>query len=564
MAKETNHSRWIDPKSGFCPDTKIFHSLRPPVPLPPLSKPLSLTEYALSLLQSYASKETQATTTALIDLSSGVHVSYSHLLRQIRSLALSLKSQFPFLSKDGGHRTTTTPTAFVLCPTSLHVPVVYFALMSLGVVVSPANPVGSDSDVTHQVQLTRPAIAFATSSTARKLPPSLPTILLDSPEFLSMLDRPDTGDLFEPVHQTDTAAILYSSGTTGRVKGVALTHRNLIAILTGYHELRLEPADPSVPEPHPVSLFFLPLFHVFGFFMLARAVALGETLVLMERFDFEPMLRAVEKYKVTYMPVSPPLVVALVNSELARKYDLSSLRLLGCGGAPLGEETIKSFNAKYPNVEITQGYGLTESAGSVTRMLGEEETKRYASVGRLAENMEAKIVDPDTSQPLPPGKRGELWLRGPLIMKGYVGDEKATAETLDSEGWLKTGDLCMFDSEGCLYIVDRLKELIKYKAYQVPPAELEHLLHSHPDIVDAAVIPYPDEVAGQLPMAYVVRKPGSNLTEAQVMDFVAQKVAPYKKVRRVAFISAIPKSPAGKILRRELVNHALSKGSSKL
>uniref|UniRef100_A0A803P8C0 Uncharacterized protein n=1 Tax=Cannabis sativa TaxID=3483 RepID=A0A803P8C0_CANSA len=353
--------------------------------------------------------------------------------------------------------------------------------MSLGVVVSPANPVGSDSEVTHQVQLVRPAIAFATSSTARKLPPSLPTILLDSPEFLSMLDRVDSGDSFEPVPQTDTAAILYSSGTTG------------------------------------------------------RGGDFGETLVLMERFDFETMLRAVEKYRVTYMPVSPPLVVALVNSELAKKYDLSSLRLLGCGGAPLGEETIKSFNAKYPNVEITQGYGLTESAGSVTRMIGDEETKR-----------------------------GELWIRGPFIMKGYVGNEKATAETLDSEGWLKTGDLCMFDSEGYLYIVDRLKELIKYKAYQVPPAELEHLLHSHPDIADAAVIPYPDEVAGQLPMAYVVRKPGSNLTEAQVIDFVAQKVAPYKKVRRVAFINAIPKSPAGKILRRELVNHALSKGSAKL
>ncbi|KAF4395071.1 hypothetical protein G4B88_017941 [Cannabis sativa] len=509
MAEEMNHSRWIDPKSGFCPQTKIFHSLRPPVPLPPLSQPLSLSQYALSLLNSCTTQETQATTPALIDYSSGLHVSYSHLLRQIRSLALSLKYQFPSLSSSKGGT-----TAFVLCPTSVHVPVVYFALMSLGVVVSPANPVGSDSEVTNQVRLVRPAIAFATSSTARKLPPSLPTILLDSPEFLSMLDRVDSGDSFEPVPQTDTAAILYSSGTTGRVKGVALTHRNLIAIIAGYHELKYEPSEPE-PEPHPVSLFTLPLFHVFGFFMLARAVTLGETLVLMERFDFETMLRAVEKYRVTYMPVSPPLVVALVNSELAKKYDLSSLRLLGCGGAPLGEETIKSFNAKYPNVEITQGYGLTESAGSVTRMIGDEETKRYASVGRLAENMEAMIVDPDTSNPLPPNQRGELWIRGPFIMKGYVGNEKATAETLDSEGWLKTGDLCMFDSEG-----------------------------------------YPDEVAGQLPMAYVVRKPGSNLTEAQV--------APYKKVRRVAFINAIPKSPAGKILRRELVNHALSKGSAKL
>ncbi|TYJ25597.1 hypothetical protein E1A91_A07G060700v1 [Gossypium mustelinum] len=148
-------------------------------------------------------------------------------------------------------------------------------------------------------------------------------------------------------------------------------------------------------------------------------------------------------------------------------------------------------------------------------------------------------------------------------MKGYVRDEKATAEILDSEGWLKTGDICYFDSEGFLYVVDRLKELIKYKAYQVPPAELEHLLHSHPEIVDAAVVPYPDEEAGQIPMAYVVKNPGSNITEAQIMDFIAEQVAPYKKIRRVAFITSITRTPAGKILRK-LINHSLSHGLSKL
>ncbi|KAE8736299.1 4-coumarate--CoA ligase-like 5 [Hibiscus syriacus] len=178
--------------------------------------------------------------------------------------------------------------------------------------------------------------------------------------------------------------------------------------------------------------------------------------------------------------------------------------------------------------------------------------------------MEAKVVDPETGDPLPPGQTGELLLRGPLVMKGYVGDEEASAETLDSEGWLRTGDLCYFDSEGLLYVVDRLKELIKYKAYQVPPAELEHLLLSHPGIADAAVIPWADEEAGEIPMAYVVRNNGSSITEAQVMDFIAKQVAPYKKIRRVAFINSIPKSAAGKILRRELINHSISVSSSKL
>ncbi|XP_024027088.1 4-coumarate--CoA ligase-like 9, partial [Morus notabilis] len=459
-------------------------------------------------------------------------------------------------------------TAFLLCPTSLHVPVLYFSLLSIGVTVSPANPLASDSEIAHQIRITRPAIAFATSATAGKLPPNLKTIVIDSPEFHSVLENDDdegneNHDVsWSEVRQSDVASIMFSSGTTGRVKGVALTHRNLIAMIGGYHALRLKPAEPGLP--HPVSMVFIPLFHMFGFLMAARAVSMGETMVLMERFDFEGVLRAVERYRVTYMPVSPPLVVALTKSEVVGKYDLSSLQRLGCGAAPLGNEVIERFRQKFPAIGITQGYALTETAGVGSRMVEDAETRRIASVGKLAENMEAKIVDPATGEALPPGQKGELLLRGPTIMKGYVGDEKATAETFDPEGWLKTGDLCLFDSEGFLYILDRLKELIKYKAYQVPPAELEHLLQSHPDIVDAAVIPYPDEEAGQIPMAYVVRRPGSNISEAQVIDFVAKKVSPYKKVRRVAFINSIAKSPAGKILRRELISHALSSGRAKL
>ncbi|KAE9608561.1 putative AMP-dependent synthetase/ligase, AMP-binding enzyme domain-containing protein [Lupinus albus] len=198
---------------------------------------------------------------------------------------------------------------------------------------------------------------------------------------------------------------------------------------------------------------------------------------------------------------------------------------------------------------LDDGYGLTESTGAAVNGIGAEEGKVHASAGRLSENMEAKIVDPLTGKALFPGQKGELWLRGPTIMKGYIGDDKATAEILDSEGWLKT---------------DRLKELIKYKAYQVPPAELEHILYTNPEIADVAVVPYPDEEAGQIPMAFVVRKPGSNITAAQVMEFVAKQVSPYKKIRRVAFINSIPKSHSGKILRRELVAYALSSGSSKL
>ncbi|KAA8542153.1 hypothetical protein F0562_023305 [Nyssa sinensis] len=553
---ETQSNHTVDPNNGFCKKTRTFHSLRPPVPLPPPTQPLSMSDYALSLLRSTLTSPPE-TTAVLIHSTTGRRLFYSDFIRQTQILSSSLQNLVPSLSSG--------QVAFILSPPSLELPVLYFSLLSLGVTISPSNPLASESEIAHQIRLSKPVIAFATSSTAHKLP-SLPlgTVLLDSPQFHSMMTTPRGNNYNSSrvkVNQSDSAAILYSSGTTGRVKGVALTHLNFIALIAGFYYNKSEEDENA---PHPVSLFTLPLFHVFGFFMLIRAVAMGETLVLMEKFDFEEMLRAVEKYKVNYMPVSPPLVVAMAKSELTSKYDLSSLQMLGSGGAPLGKEVSESFSARFPNIEIVQGYGLTESTGGVTRMLGPDESKRHGSVGRLADNMEAKIVDPATGEALAPEQRGELWLRGPTIMKGYVGDDEATSETLDSEGWLKTGDLCYFDSDGCLYIVDRLKELIKYKAYQVPPAELEHLLQSNPEIADAAVIPYPDEVAGQIPMAYVVRKPGSSITGAQVMDYIAKQVAPYKKIRRIAFVNSIPKSPAGKILRRELVNHALSGVSSKL
>ncbi|KAF8036946.1 hypothetical protein BT93_B0004 [Corymbia citriodora subsp. variegata] len=544
---DPSHRSTVDPSSGYCSATKTFHSLEPPAPVPPPSQPLSVFHYALSLLSSSSS-------TFLVNASSGHHLSYPDFLRRVRSLALSLQSRFSLSKGD---------VAFILAPTSLHVPVICFSLLSIGVVVSPANPLSSPSEIASQVHLCRPAIAFSTSQIAPKLPSvQRGTVLIDSPEFESMLTQyGSSGDSpvaetmpLNRVEQSDSAAILFSSGTTGRVKGVLLTHRNLITLLAGFYQ----------SEPQPVSLVTPPLFHVFGFSVLIKAFAFGETVVLMEKFDFVAMLKATEKYRVTHMPVSPPLIVAFVKLEITGKYDLSSLQAVGCGGAPLGKEVADRFRDKFPHVELNTGYGLTETCGVATRTVGPDEARHDGSVGRIPQNMEAKIVDPTSGDALPPGQRGELWLRGPTIMKCYVGDEKATAETIDSDGWLRTGDLCYIDSEGFLFIVDRLKELIKYKAYQVAPAELEQLLHSNPDVVDAAVIPYPDEEVGEIPMAFVVRKPGSNITESQVMDFISKQVAPYKKIRRVAFISSIPKSTAGKILRRELVNLAVSVKSAKL
>ncbi|KAK9272594.1 hypothetical protein L1049_002968 [Liquidambar formosana] len=525
----------IDPNSGFCSETKTFYSLRPPLHLPPETTPLSVASYAFSLQLTSRWPDS----TALIDSATGQRVSYTEFAQRTRILAGTLQSVVGLCKGD---------TAFILSPNSMKIPILYFSLLSLGVVVSPANPASTESEISRQIELCKPVIAFATSAVAYKVPNTLrcQTVLIDSPEFDSMMTSPVRGVNSVEVSQSDLAAIMYSSGTTGKVKGVMLTHRNLIAIVATYHQHRVKRESPAV------VLYTVPYFHIFGFFCCAKAVAVSESVVVMEKFDLGRMMRTVEEFKVTLLAVAPPIVVAMTKSDAAEGYDLRSLEAVGCGAAPLGKDTIAAFKARFAGVVLYQGYGMTESTGAVTRSMGAEESLRWGSAGKLIGSYEAKIVDPGSGIALPPCKHGELWVRGPTIMKGYVGDPKATSEALVSDGWMRTGDLCYFDEEGFLFVVDRLKELIKYKAYQVPPAELEQLLQSHPDILDAAVIPYPDEEAGQVPMAFVVRRLQSNLNEAQVMDFVAKQVAPYKKIRRVAFVNSIPKSAAGKILRKEL------------
>ncbi|KAJ8615715.1 hypothetical protein MRB53_035087 [Persea americana] len=554
----------INPNTGYCPATKTFHSIRPTIPLPSPTLPLTSASYAFSLCLSSSSSnsfsDSVSTVPALIDSATSLRISYSQFFDRVQILSSFLQTHFPFL--------TNGQVAFVLSPSTVHVPVLNFSLLSLGVVVSPSNPASTASEISRQIQLSSSVIAFATSSTSHKLRSSLPTLLLDSPLFLSLFSSSSSSSsssdaprhrhrhhLLGPtsVRQSDPAAILYSSGTTGNVKGVVLTHRNLISMLAGSYALRTSGAAPAV------ALLTVPMFHVYGFISCLRSAALGEVMVVMEgRFEVGRMLRAVEEFRVTRVVLAPPVVVVMARGEVAEGYDLRSLQVVGCGGAPLAMDVIERFTSRFPNIQLVQAYGLTESTARAFQIIGPEESKCYGSAGRILPYCQAKIVHPVTGIALPPCSQGELWIRGPMIMKGYIGDEAATAAAINSEGWLKTGDLCYIDNDGFLFVVDRLKELIKYKGYQVPPAELEHLLLSHPEIIDAAVIPYPDEEAGQVPMAFVVRQPQSALCEAQIIDFVAKQVAPYKKIRRVSFISSIPKNPTGKLLRKDLIKLATS------
>ena len=340
----------------------------------------------------------------------------------------------------------------------------------------------------------------------------------------------------------DLALLPYSSGTTGLPKGVMLTHRNLIANAL---QLATGPIDWREGE---IAAAIPPMFHAYGICLYFGALMrFGSTVVSMARFDFEQFLQIVERYRATFTPLVPPVALALAHSPLVDKYDLSSLRVLASGAAPLAE-TVALAAQQRLGVTIQEGYGMTELSGA-THVQAVDDPK--TSVGRALPGVEWKVVDPSTGVALRAGERGEIWIRGPNVMKGYFGRAEESAATIDPEGWLRTGDLGYADGAGRCCIVDRLKELIKFKGYQVAPVELEALLLSHPQVADACVIPQPDAEVGEVPKAFVVGK--GTVSADALMQFVASNVAPHKRIRAVEFIDALPRSPAGKLLRRVLV-----------
>jgi acyl-CoA synthetase (AMP-forming)/AMP-acid ligase II len=343
----------------------------------------------------------------------------------------------------------------------------------------------------------------------------------------------------------DLFALPYSSGTSGLSKGVMLTHRNVVA--------QLCQADVMVPGDRegPVAAV-APFFHVLGLVLILLLwLKRGATIVALPRFDLEQFLDCVQKYRIKYASLVPPIILALAKHPLVDRYDMSSLEWVTSGAAPLGAEAEQAC-ADRLGCAVGQGWGMTEisGAGSTARLSDSGEIQR-GSCGRLWPGFEARIVDLATGADLGAGQTGELLIRGPTVMKGYLNRPDANAATLIADGWLRTGDIAYFDAEGYLYVVDRTKELIKYNAYQIAPAELESVLVSHPAVAEAAVIPSLDVDHGEVPKAFVVLKAAA--TPEELMEFVAGRVAPYKKVRKLVIVDAIPKSPAGKLLRRMLV-----------
>ncbi|MBF0660624.1 MULTISPECIES: 4-coumarate--CoA ligase family protein [unclassified Rhodococcus (in: high G+C Gram-positive bacteria)] len=354
---------------------------------------------------------------------------------------------------------------------------------------------------------------------------------------------------FDPA--THLAVLPYSSGTTGRPKGVMLTHRNLVA-----NVCQINPRMGIGPQDRVLAV--LPFFHIYGMTVLLNAALSNRAaLVTMPKFDLVEFLGLIADRKCTYVFIAPPVAVALAKHPLVDQYDLSSIHTVFSGAAPL-DKALGGAVAARLGCNVRQGYGMSEMSPVSHAIPFSDNETELDSVGPAVANMECKIVDPVTGEEVeyPTGEGvsepGELWCKGPNIMAGYLKNDEATAETLDADGYLHTGDIATVDAQGAVRIVDRLKELIKYKGYQVPPAELEALLLTHPQIADAAVIGVTDDEGEEIPKAFVVRQPDSSLTEQDVIEFVAERVSPHKKVRQVQFIDVVPKSAAGKILRKDL------------
>ncbi|EFA06717.1 Luciferin 4-monooxygenase-like Protein [Tribolium castaneum] len=539
-------------------DRFVIHG---PPPLQPLPR-LSLGKLVYDSLLANIKKGD-----AFVDAASGETISYLDLLKKSCFLAESLLKS--------GYGRDTIVSISSENNVQFYIPVI--ACLYIGAVVAPINHNYTEYETTHSLNICKPRIVFCSKAVAQKfvqlknrLGFTEKIVIIDD-DFCDIYGTETLAHFiktglrgfaplcrfpgvdFDPDKQI--AFIMCSSGTTGLPKGVMQTHTNLMVRY-------MHTIDPRYVQKADTFLGILPFFHGFGLVTNFFALVQGEKIVVIKRFEEKLFLKAVQDYKIPSLWLAPPLVVLLAKSPLVDQYDLSCIREVTSGAAPLSKETEELVMKRLKIKGIRQGYGLTEATlGVIMMSVGDI---KHGSSGKVATYMKCKIRDPETGKSLGPGKVGELCFKGPMVMPGYYNNEEATRNSFTSDGWLLTGDLGYYDQDEYFYIVDRLKELIKYKGFQVAPAELEAVILSHPKVQDVGVVGLPDESSGELPVAFVVKKPGANLTEKEIIDFVAGKVSSQKRLRGgVIFVPAIPKNPSGKILRREL-RKMLSEFKSKL
>jgi acyl-CoA synthetase (AMP-forming)/AMP-acid ligase II len=511
----------------------IFRSPRPPVDIPAVT----VTDYVL------ARADTVADRMALVDGITGRRMTYAALQATIARTAAGLAARGYGRGDVFG----------IFSPNTLEYPLAFHGAARLGAVVTTVNPLFTADELATQLRdcearclFTIPAFMERARSAAERAGVREIIVFGAAEGAVAFADVVSasgavplpTGDL------DDVVALPYSSGTTGLPKGVMLTHRNLVA--------NIAQSDATLPmAAGDVVIAVLPFFHIYGLqVILNGGLRAGATLVVLPRFDLETFLRAIQDHRATWAFVVPPIALALAKHPAVDGFDLSSLRQVLSGAAPLGADLARAVTRRL-GCHMLQGYGMTETSPVTHINSGPAADTKPGSVGALAPNTEARIVDPGSGRDLGTDDQGEICVRGPQVMKGYLGRPEATAALIDEHGWLHTGDIGYADADGDFYVVDRLKELIKYKGCPVAPAELEAVLLTHPAVADVAVIASPDEEAGEVPKAFVVTK--GQVTPEELMAYVAARVAPTKRVRRLEMIDQIPKSPSGKILRRVLV-----------
>nr|AGW16013.1 4-coumarate:coenzyme A ligase 1 [Pueraria montana var. lobata] len=442
----------------------------------------------------------------------------------------------------------------------------FLAASMIGAVGTTANPFYTAAEIFKQFTVSKAKLIITQAMYVDKLRhhdgtnlgEDFKVVTVDDPPenclHFSVLSEANESEVPEvEIHPDDAVAMPFSSGTTGLPKGVVLTHKSLTTSVAQ----QVDGENPNLYlTTEDVLLCVLPLFHIFSLnSVLLCALRAGSGVLLMQKFEIGTLLELIQRHRVSVAMVVPPLVLALAKNPMVADFDLSSIRLVLSGAAPLGKELEEALRNRVPQAVLGQGYGMTEAGPVLSMCLGfakQPFPTKSGSCGTVVRNAELKVVDPETGRSLGYNQPGEICIRGQQIMKGYLNDEKATALTIDSEGWLHTGDVGYVDDDDEIFIVDRVKELIKFKGFQVPPAELEGLLVSHPSIADAAVVPQKDVAAGEVPVAFVVRSNGFDLTEEAVKEFIAKQVVFYKRLHKVYFVHAIPKSPSGKILRKDL------------
>ena len=516
--------------------SKIFTSPLPAVDIPDVA----ITEFVLQKAAQLADKN------AIIDGPSGKGYTYEQLRSRIHRLAGGLQA--------GGLK--SGDVVGLLAANSPDYAVVFHAVAVCGGTVTTINPAYAAEEIQLQLKGSGACMLIAdngcldVAKEASVDTGSKELIAIHPHESLRCLDDL-LGDEIEQVavNPREHAVVMpFSSGTTGLPKGVMLSHHNLVANLVQINAALGYDTDES-------ALAVLPFFHIYGMqILMGSLLAEGMTIVTMPRFDMEQTLQLIQEHRITQYFAVPPIILGLAKTPLIDKYDVSSLRKIFSGAAPLGGDLAEVASQRV-GCPIVQGYGMTEM--SPVSHITPGYNGRAGSSGVTVANTLSRIVD-DEGNDLGVDEEGELWVKGPQVMLGYLNNEKASRETVDEDGWLHTGDVARIDSDGYMSIVDRVKELIKFKGFQVAPAELEALIATHPSVLDVAVIGMPDEEAGELPKAFVVLRPdtdnetNSDVGAEDIRQFVKPHVASYKQIHEVEFVETIPKSASGKILRRLL------------